>query len=115
MTMTDSFSLGGKTLTSRLFIGTGKYANDALLPEIAAKSGAQVITVALRRMDFAAKTDNILQHIPQHIQLLPNTSGARNAQEAALLPPLNPGAYTPIVRGAGATTGNALVEVYEVQ
>ena len=43
MTMTDSFSLGGKTLTSRLFIGTGKYANDALLPEIAAKSGAQVL------------------------------------------------------------------------
>ena len=85
MTMTDSFSLGGKTLTSRLFIGTGKYANDALLPEIAAKSGAQVITVALRRMDFAAKTDNILQHIPQHIQLLPNTSGARNAQEAVRL------------------------------
>lgn len=83
--MTDTLTLGGKTLTSRLFIGTGKYAQDAMLPDIAKASGAQVVTVALRRMDFTAKTENILQHIPKDMQLLPNTSGARNAQEAIRL------------------------------
>lgn len=67
------------------FIGTGKYPSDALIPQILEKSGAEVITVALRRIDFDSKDYNILNYIPEHVQLLPNTSGARNAQEAVRL------------------------------
>lgn len=78
----DIFEIGGKKLTSRLFTGTGKYSSDALIPDVLEKSGAQVITVALRRVDFAADTDNVMKHIPKHVTLLPNTSGARTADEA---------------------------------
>ena len=80
--MNDKLVIGGKELASRLFVGTGKYANDAVIPQILEKSGAQVITVALRRINFDSATDNVLDYIPKNIQLLPNTSGARTAQEA---------------------------------
>jgi thiazole synthase len=78
----DALVIGGKALTSRLFTGTGKYAADTLIPRIIDQSGAQVITVALRRVDFQSTTDNVMKHIPKHVTLLPNTSGARNADEA---------------------------------
>lgn len=78
----DLFALGGKRLNSRLFIGTGKYGTDALIPSVAEACGAQVITVALRRVDFGNPKGNVMSHIPKHMQLLPNTSGARNAEEA---------------------------------
>lgn len=78
----DVLEIGGVKLKSRLFIGTGKYATDALIPDVAKASGAQVITVALRRVDLNADTDNVMAHIPEDMQLLPNTSGARNAEEA---------------------------------
>lgn len=80
--MNDLFHLGGKTLTSRLFIGTGKYSRNALIPEVISESGSEVITVALRRVDPGAGEENIMSHIPQHMTLLPNTSGARTAEEA---------------------------------
>ncbi|MBU1001064.1 MAG: thiazole synthase [Proteobacteria bacterium] len=80
--MNDLFDIGGKHLQSRLFIGTGKFADDALIPEVCEASGSQVITTALRRVDLDATTDNIMQHIPKRMTLLPNTSGARNATEA---------------------------------
>lgn len=80
--MDDLLKIGNSTFESRLLIGTGKLASDALIPEIVAESGAQIITVALRRIDFNARTDNIMQHIPKTITLMPNTSGARNADEA---------------------------------
>lgn len=79
---TDIFELGGKKLNSRLFTGTGKYTSDALISEITEQSGAEVITVALRRVDFESETDNVMKFIPKEMQLLPNTSGARNAEEA---------------------------------
>jgi len=79
---TDILEIGGVKLKNRLFTGTGKYSLDAIIPDVIANSGCQVITVALRRIDFESSTDNILDHIPDHIQLLPNTSGARNAEEA---------------------------------
>lgn len=78
----DDLIIGGKELQSRLFTGTGKYASDTMIPDIIEASGAQVITVALRRVDFQAETDNVMKHIPKHVTLLPNTSGARNADEA---------------------------------
>lgn len=82
MPETDSFELGDKKLKSRLFTGTGKYTSDALISEITEQSGAEVITVALRRVDFESETENVMQYIPEGMQLLPNTSGARDAGEA---------------------------------
>ncbi len=78
----DPFIIGGRTLSSRLFIGTGKYGSDSVIPGVAEASGSEVITVALRRVDLNNAYSNMMQHIPKHMQLLPNTSGARNADEA---------------------------------
>ncbi len=78
----DALLIGGRALQSRLFIGTGKFGREESIPDVAAASGAEVITVALRRVDFSDTSANILSHIPAHIQLLPNTSGARTAEEA---------------------------------
>lgn len=80
--MEDKLIIGGKELESRLFVGTGKFYNDSVIPEVIEKSGAEVITVAIRRVDLNAKDDNIINHIPKICQLMPNTSGARNADEA---------------------------------
>lgn len=78
----DALAIGGKQLKSRLFIGTGKYGKDSLIPAVAEASGSEVITVALRRVDLQNPKGNVMAHIPKHMQLLPNTSGARNADEA---------------------------------
>ena len=74
--------LGGRTFTSRLFTGTGKFADKALIPKMLEASGSQLITVALRRVDAGAGSENILAFIPDTVTLLPNTSGARTADEA---------------------------------
>ncbi len=78
----DIFEIGGKKLTSRLFTGTGKYGDDTVIPGVCEASGSEVITVALRRVDFESDTGNVMDHIPSSMQLLPNTSGARDADEA---------------------------------
>jgi len=78
----DIFKIGGLEFKSRLFIGTGKYADDSIIPSVCDASGAQVITVALRRVDMESQTANVMSCIPEHMQLLPNTSGARTAEEA---------------------------------
>lgn len=78
----DVLRIGGRELTSRLFMGTGKFASLAQMGEAIAASGAQVVTVALRRADLTQREGTILDHIPAHCVLMPNTSGARNADEA---------------------------------
>ena len=78
----DNLIIGDVPLQSRLFIGTGKYGDESLIPAIAEASSSQVITVALRRVDLSAASGNIMSHIPKHMRLLPNTSGARSAEEA---------------------------------
>ncbi|MDA8141585.1 MAG: thiazole synthase [Desulfobacteraceae bacterium] len=78
----DVLQLGNRRFTNRLFTGTGKFANNALIPQMLEGSGSQMITVALRRVDLAAQEENILNYIPKSVTLLPNTSGARTAQEA---------------------------------
>lgn len=80
--MQDSLVIGGRNLSSRLFIGTGKYSRNTLIPEVVASSGSEVITVAMRRVDPQAAEANIIASIPEHMVLLPNTSGARTAEEA---------------------------------
>ncbi len=79
----DKLRIGSVELASRLFIGSGKYGDDRLIPEVARASGAEVITVAMRRVDKGQQ--GILSHIPKGMRLLPNTSGARTAQEAVRL------------------------------
>ena len=80
--MPDVLRIGGKELNSRLFLGSGKFASNQVIPDVIAASGAQVITVALRRVDTAYAEENILTYIPKNCVLMPNTSGARNAEEA---------------------------------
>ncbi|MFC0471426.1 thiazole synthase [Halalkalibacter kiskunsagensis] len=80
--MKDELSIGGIKLKNRLFIGTGKFNNDSLIPEVVKSSMAQVITVAMRRVDLRSTEENIMNFIPKEMVLLPNTSGARTAEEA---------------------------------
>lgn len=80
--MNDKFIIGGKELNSRLFIGTGKYSSNEMIKDVIKNSEAEVITLALRRVDLDNKEEDILSHIPKDMILLPNTSGARNAEEA---------------------------------
>jgi thiazole synthase len=80
--MEDNLTIAGRQITNRLFIGTGKFADYNLISRVIASSGAQVVTVALRRVDFASKEENMLKYLPGNIVLMPNTSGARNAAEA---------------------------------
>lgn len=80
--MCDVLKLGGRELKSRLFLGTGKFSSNKIIPQVIAASGAEVVTVALRRVDTQFNEENIAACIPKECVLLPNTSGARNAQEA---------------------------------
>jgi thiazole synthase len=80
--MEDILELGGKKFKNRLFIGTGKFSNYPLMKQALLESKAELVTVALRRVDSASKTDNILDYIPDACTLMPNTSGARTAEEA---------------------------------
>ena len=78
----DALVVGGKRLSSRMFLGTGKFGDDRLISACIEASGVDVVTVAMRRVDFAAPQGNIVQMIPNGCTLMPNTSGARNAEEA---------------------------------
>lgn len=80
--MSDFLELGGKKFKSRLLTGTGKFSSKDLIPKMLKASESEIITIALRRIDLASKTENILNFIPKEITLLPNTSGARNCMEA---------------------------------
>lgn len=80
--MADILKLGGIELTSRLFLGTGKFSSHRMMPEAIRAANARVVTVALRRADTARAEENILNYIPKECVLMPNTSGARNADEA---------------------------------
>ncbi|MDR2436829.1 MAG: thiazole synthase [Endomicrobium sp.] len=78
----DILKIAGINLKSRLFIGSGKFPNNSLIPDILKASGSQIITVAVRRFDFENPLENVLNFIPEDVYIMPNTSGARNAQEA---------------------------------
>lgn len=79
----EKLILGDKTFTSRLFTGTGKFSSNALMQEAIAMSESELVTVALKRVDIDDKNDQMLHHITlPHVNLLPNTSGVRNAKEA---------------------------------
>jgi len=80
---TKPLVIAGRTFTSRLFTGTGKFSSSALMAEALLASGSELVTVALKRVNIADADDDILRHLghPQ-FSLLPNTSGVRTAREA---------------------------------
>ena len=81
--------IAGREFQSRLMIGTGKFGSPELMRDALAASGAGIVTVALRRADLSGRKDpfaNILEFIdPKRYLVLPNTSGAMNAEEAVRL------------------------------
>ncbi len=75
--------IANKEFTSRLFLGTGKFGSSQLMEDAILSSCSELVTVALKRIDLETDTDSLLSHLKHtHINLLPNTSGARNAKEA---------------------------------
>ena len=79
-TTNDTWKLGGHTFTSRFILGSGKYSLE-LIQAAVEQAGAQIVTMALRRANEGGLA-NILDYIPKNVTILPNTSGARNAEEA---------------------------------
>lgn len=78
----DKLVLKGHEFESRLLTGTGKFSDKNLIAPMLEASKSNIITMALRRINFDNPKENILNYIPKGITLLPNTSGARNAEEA---------------------------------
>ena len=78
----DTLKIGGKELSSRLFLGTGKFGSKDDMRTAIQNSKAEVVTVALRRIDLESNDENILSYIPEGTTLMVNTSGARTAKEA---------------------------------
>lgn len=82
----DNLKIAGRQFKSRLMIGTGKFQSSSIMEQALNASGADIITVALRRVDINDNNDDILKHIDRNkYLLLPNTSGASNAEEAVRL------------------------------
>jgi thiazole synthase len=76
-------NIANTKFNSRLFLGTGKFGSVKQMEEAVLASGSEMVTVALKRIDMETPTDAILSHLQHpHIQLLPNTSGVRTAEEA---------------------------------
>ncbi|HEV57330.1 MAG TPA: thiazole synthase [Phycisphaerales bacterium] len=99
--MNDKLTIAGRDFTSRLFIGTGKYASNEMMARSIEASGTEMVTVALRRVDIGNPNDDMLAAIDRdRYLLLPNTSGARDAEEAVRL-----------ARLARAATGIAWVKL----
>lgn len=84
--MQDTLTIGGREFSSRLFVGTGKFSSPEVMLEAVLASRSQMITVAMKRVNMLNEaTDDMLTHINrEHVQLLPNTSGVRDAAEAVL-------------------------------
>ncbi len=79
-------TIAGKTLRSRLFTGTGKFASSTVMRDAIDASGCEMVTVALRRIDLSDPGDDIMSVLDRNRYLfLPNTSGARDAEEAVRL------------------------------
>ncbi|WP_072571605.1 thiazole synthase [Enterobacter sp. SA187] len=75
--------IADKTFTSHLFTGTGKFASPALMMNAIRASGSQLVTLAMKRVDLRQRSDDLLAPLLEAgVTLLPNTSGAKNAEEA---------------------------------
>jgi thiazole synthase len=74
--------IAGRSFGSRLIVGTGKYATSPLMAEAVAASGAEIVTVAVRLVDFDDRSADLTSFLSDELLLLPNTAGARTAEEA---------------------------------
>jgi thiazole synthase len=85
----SKLKIAGREFNSRLLLGTGKFSSNEIMRDALGASGTEIVTVALRRADLSGKQDpyaNILEFVdPKRFLILPNTSGARNADEAVRL------------------------------
>jgi thiazole synthase len=80
--MNDQLVIADRSFRSRLILGTGKYGSFETMRDALAASGAEMVTVAVRRIDFDAPGEDITAHLPEDVLLLPNTSGCETADEA---------------------------------
>jgi thiazole synthase len=80
--MDDVLKIAGRVIRSRFLLGTGKFASNQVMRDTIVASGSHIVTVAVRRVDPEAGSSNILEYVPAECILMPNTSGARNADEA---------------------------------
>lgn len=81
----DTLVIADKEFYSRLIMGTGKYSSNQVMEEAIKASGTQMVTAALKRIDTSNEQDDMMAHIRKcNVTLLPNTSGARTAEEAIL-------------------------------
>lgn len=79
----QALKIADKEFTSRLFTGTGKFSSGSLMKDALIASGSELVTMALRRIDLQEQQDDILPYLQEaNFNLLPNTSGVRNAKEA---------------------------------
>lgn len=86
--------IGNKEFSSRLFLGTGKFSSNQIMEQAMLVSGTEMVTAAMKRIDMDNKEDDMLNHIKHsHIQLLPNTSGVRDAKEAVFAAQLSREAF----------------------
>ncbi len=75
--------IGNKKFSSRLFLGTGKFPSNEAMSKAIVASSTEMVTVAMKRIDLNNREDDMLQHIVNNgVQILPNTSGVRDAKEA---------------------------------
>ncbi|MCU1600724.1 MAG: thiazole-phosphate synthase [Frankiales bacterium] len=81
----DSIEIAGRAYGSRLLVGTGKFRSHQVMRDALVASGADIVTVALRRVDLTNPAEDILSFVPPGMTLLPNTSGAVDADEAVRL------------------------------
>ncbi len=82
----EKLIISGESFSSRLFLGTGKFSSPQVMRRALEASGAEIVTVALRRVDLSRPNDDILKQIDRtRFFLLPNTSGAKNGREAIFL------------------------------
>src|SRR5213596_242004 len=79
---TKNFEIGGRAFKSRLIIGTGKYRNYDEMKAAHRASGAEMVTVAVRRVPLDRSTESFLDHLDPALQILPNTAGCYTAEEA---------------------------------
>jgi len=80
--MHDQFNIAGLEIKSRFLLGTGKFPSNEVMRAAIEASRAHIVTAALRRIDLDSEEENILDHIPEGLIMMTNTSGARDAGEA---------------------------------
>ncbi len=81
-TQTETFEIGGRAFTSRLIIGTGKYRSFEEMKAAHRASGAELVTVAVRRVPLDRSSESFLDHLDPALAILPNTAGCYSAEEA---------------------------------